>query len=240
MSHELRTPLNSIIGFTGIILQGMVGELNDEQRKQLNMVSGSAKHLLGLINDILDISKIATGKVEISPSRFEVAELTQMVEKMVSPMAAEKGLKLGVTVSDGVPSAIYSDNDRIKQVLINLLSNAIKFTESGEIELMVRPSMLASGASPEEFEKEELSGIKADQAASLVFSVSDTGIGIKTESLADVFDEFKQIEGPLTMKAGGTGLGLAISKKLMEMMGGRIWAESEYGKGSCFQFTVPI
>ncbi len=240
MSHELRTPLNSIIGFTGIILQGMVGELNDEQRKQLNMVSGSAKHLLGLINDILDISKIAAGKVEIGPSRFEVAELTQMVEKMVSPMAAEKGLKLGISVSDGTPSAIYSDNDRIKQVLINLLSNAVKFTESGEIELMVRPSMLASGASPEELEKEELSGIKADQAASLVFSVSDTGIGIKTESLADVFDEFKQIEGPLTMKAGGTGLGLAISKKMVEMMGGRIWAESEYGKGSCFHFTVPI
>ncbi len=121
MSHELRTPLNSIIGFTGIILQGMVGELNDEQRKQLNMVYSSAKHLLGLINDVLDLSKIESGKVEIASSRFELAELIQLVEKMVSPMAEEKGLKLGVTVSDGTPSAIYGDKNRIKQVLINLL-----------------------------------------------------------------------------------------------------------------------
>ena len=106
MPHELRTPLNSIIGFTDIILQGIVGELNDEQRKQLKMVNDSGKHLLGLINDILDLSKIEAGKVEITSSRFEVAELTQMVEKMVSPMAAERGLKLSVAVSDGTPSAI--------------------------------------------------------------------------------------------------------------------------------------
>jgi CheY-like chemotaxis protein len=218
----------------------MVGELNDEQRKQLNMVYGSAKHLLGLIDNILDLSKIESGKSEISPYRFELSELIQLVEKMVTPMIEEKGLKLGVAVSDGTPSAIYSDKDRIKQVLINLLSNAIKFTESGRIELMVRPSMLDPGASPEEFEKEELSGIKADQAASLVFSVSDTGVGIKEENLADVFDEFKQIEGPLKIKPDGTGLGLAISRKMVEIMGGRMWAESECGKGSCFHFTLPV
>jgi len=126
MSHELRTPLNSIIGFTGIILQGIVGELNDEQKKQLNMVYGSAKHLLGLINDILDLSKIEAGKIEIIPSQFEVKELIQVVEKMVSPMIEEKGLKLDITTSDGIPPKIYSDKNRIKQVLINLLSNAIK------------------------------------------------------------------------------------------------------------------
>ncbi|MCK5192911.1 MAG: PAS domain-containing protein, partial [Desulfobulbaceae bacterium] len=167
MSHELRTPLNSIIGFTGIILQGIVGELNDEQRKQLKIVYDSGKHLLRLINDVLDISKIEAGKIEIASSRFEVEGLIQTVEKMVSPMVEEKGLKLDISVSDGTPTTIYSDKNRIKQVLINLLSNAIKFTESGRIGLIVRPSML----------EEDLSGIKAEGAASLVFSVSDTGIG---------------------------------------------------------------
>ena len=232
MSHELRTPLNSIIGFTGIILQGIVGELNDEQNKQLNMVYESAKHLLGLINDILDLSKIEAGKIEIIPAQFDVKELIGTVEKMISPMIEEKGLILEVAISEDIPATICNDKNRIKQVLINLLSNATKFTETGQISMAVRSSMLVPGSSLEYFKKEELS--------SIVFSVTDTGIGIKPEHLPNVFDEFKQIEGPLKEKPTGTGLGLAISKKMVEMMGGRIWAESEYGKGSRFQFTIPI
>jgi len=232
MSHELRTPLNSIIGFTGIILQGIVGELNDEQNKQLNMVYESAKHLLGLINDILDLSKIEAGKIEIIPAQFDVKELIGTVEKMISPMIEEKGLILEVAISEDIPATICNDKNRIKQVLINLLSNATKFTETGQISMAVRSSMLVPGSSLEYFKKEELS--------SIVFSVTDTGIGIKPEHLPNVFDEFKQIEGPLKEKPTGTGLGLAISKNIVEMMGGRICAESEYGKGSRFQFTIPI
>ena len=226
MSHELRTPLNSIIGFTCIILQGIVGELNNEQKKQLNMVYGSAKHLLGLINDILDLSKIEAGKIEIIPAEFEIRELIQSVEKMVFPMIEKKGLTLQVAVSENMPQTICNDKNRIKQVLINLLSNAIKFTESGKI--MVN---LDFGLGIAELEKKE---------SEIVFSVADTGIGIKPEHLSEVFDEFKQIEGPLKEKPTGTGLGLAISKKMVEMMGGRIWVESEYGKGSCFQFAIPV
>lgn len=239
MSHELRTPLNSIIGFTGIILQGLTGEISGEQRKQLNLVYGSAKHLLGLINDVLDLSKIEAGKIEIIPSEFEVRELIQTVENMVSPMLKEKGLTLQVAVSKEVPAMIYHDKNRIKQVLINLLSNATKFTESGQIGLTVRPSLLDAGGAVEDFGKEDISSVQGP-AASLVFSVSDTGMGIKAEHLSDIFTEFKQIKDSLREKSAGTGLGLAICKKMVEMMGGRIWVESEYGRGSRFHFVIPL
>ena len=237
MSHELRTPLNSIIGFTGIILQKISGELNDEQEKQLNMVYDSAKHLLGLINDILDLSKIEAGKIEIIPAQFDVKGLIQMVEKMVSPLIEEKGLKLTVSISENLPPTIYNDRNRIKQVLINLLSNAVKFSKSGEIRLTVGISDFEYQASELEDEKESTTCIPQTE---IRFSVTDIGIGINPEHLQDIFNEFKQIEGPLKEKPAGTGLGLAISKKIVEMMGGRIWAESEYGKGSCFQFAIPV
>jgi len=217
MSHELRTPLNSIIGYTGILLQEIPGKLNDEQKRELKMVSESGHDLLGLINDILDLSKIEAGKIEIFPAQFDVNKLVQMVKKMVLPLVEEKGLTIHVLISEKVPKVVFNDKSRIKQVLINLLSNATKFTESGEIRLE----------------------IKAKQSQ-IEFSVIDTGIGIKPEHIQDVFDEFKQIEGPLKVKPTGTGLGLAISKKMVEMMGGQIRVESEYGKGSCFQFTIPV
>ncbi|MBW2570022.1 MAG: response regulator, partial [Deltaproteobacteria bacterium] len=193
------------------------------------------KHLLGLINDILDLSKIEAGKIEIHPAEFKVKELIEMVEKMVSPMIEEKGLAFEVAISEDVPLTIYNDKKRIKQVLINLLSNAIKFTESGKITVNVEYSIADFGmqnAKPEEKYTTDQSTIQ--------FSVADTGIGIKPEHLSEVFDEFKQIEGPLKEKPTGTGLGLAISKKMVEMMGGRIRVESEYGKGSCFQFAIPV
>jgi len=217
MNHELRTPLNSIIGYTGILLQEIPGELNDEQKRELKMISESADHLLGLINDFLDLNKINAGKTKIIPARFEVRPLVQVVEQMVLPLVEKKGLTLHTLISKDVPKGVCNDKNRIKQVLINLLSNAIKFTESGELRLEVK-------AKPSEIQ----------------FSVIDTGIGIKPEYLSDIFDEFKQIEGPLKIKPGGIGLGLSISKKMVELMGGRIRVQSDYGKGSCFQFAVPV
>ena len=223
MSHELRSPLNSIIGFTGIILQGIVGELNTEQNKQLGMVYDSAKHLLGLINDILDLSKIEAGKIEIKPAEFELKDFIQQVGKMVSPLIDERGLTLEIVLSEDLPLTLYNDKNRIKQVLINLLSNAIKFTEKGKIRL--EAGMLA----PEE----------GSAASTIAFHVSDTGIGIKPDNIQDIFDEFKQIEGSLKDKPAGTGLGLAISKRMVEMMGGKIWVDSTFGKGSVFHITIP-
>ena len=224
MSHELRTPLNSIIGFTGIILQKIVGEINTEQEKQLNMVYDSAKHLLGLINDILDLSKIEAGRIEIIPAEFEIRGLIQTVAKMISPLSKEKGLSLQVALSEDVPAVIFHDQNRIKQVLINLLSNAVKFTPSGEIRITVQSVKTKEGKKPSAIE----------------FSVADAGIGIRPEHIGDIFDEFRQIEGPLREKPVGTGLGLAISKKMVEMMGGSIRGESEYGKGSRFHFVLPV
>ncbi len=239
MSHELRTPLNSIIGFTGIILQGLTGDLNDEQKKQLRMVYESARHLLELINDVLDLSKIEAGRIEIIPVEFDINGLVGIVEKMVSPMIKEKELTLEIEIAEDVPETIYSDKNRIKQIIINLLSNAIKFSESGAIRLTVRSSGLDPKSRPEEFRKERLSGTRSPTSC-IIFAVSDAGIGIQSEHIEDIFDEFKQIEGPLKEKPCGTGLGLAISRKIVEMMGGRIWVESEYHKGSFFQFTIPF
>jgi signal transduction histidine kinase len=187
MSHELRTPLNSIIGFTGIILQGMSGELNDEQKKQLNMVYDSAKHLLGLINDILDLSKIEAGKIEIIPAWFEVKDLVQMVEKMISPLIEEKGLTFQVAISENVPLTIYSDKNRIKQVLINLLSNATKFTESGGIRLTVK-MVSGSELSVPGSEQHATRNSESETKNFIAFSVSDTGIGIKPDLFSDFFD----------------------------------------------------
>jgi signal transduction histidine kinase/DNA-binding response OmpR family regulator len=223
MSHELRSPLNSIIGFTGIILQGIVGELNEEQTKQLGMVYDSAKHLLELINDILDLSKIEAGKIEIRPAEFELREFIQLVGKMVSPLIDERGLTLEIVLSEDLPRTLYNDKNRIKQVMINLLSNAIKFTEKGKIRLE------AGMLQPDE----------GGAATTIEFHVSDTGIGIKPDHIRDIFDEFKQIEGSLKDKPAGTGLGLTISKRLVEMMGGKIWVDSKFGEGSVFHITVP-
>ena len=216
MSHELRTPLNSIIGFSGIILKGMSGDINEEQRKQLNMVYGGAKHLLGLINNILDLSKIEAGKMEVVPESFEINELIDTVEKLVLPMVEDKGLKLITKLPENL-CHVYSDKHKVKQILINLLSNAAKFTDKGEIKV-------------ECCQKEDF----------LQISVSDTGRGIKEEDIKFIFDEFKQISDIGENKPGGTGLGLAISKKMVEILGGKIWAKSEYGKGSKFTFSLPL
>lgn len=216
MSHELRTPLNSIIGFTGILLQKLVGPLSAEQEKQLKMVQSSALHLLNLINDVLDISKIEADQVTISHEEFEVTQVfSQCIEK-IQPLALTKGLILSKSI-EHEPLMVVSDKRRVEQILINLLNNAVKFTESGQVEL--------------------ISQLEGDH---LKITVKDTGIGITQENIQTLFMPFKQIDTGLTRKYEGTGLGLSICKRLVELLGGKIWVESELGKGSEFIFTLPL
>jgi two-component system CheB/CheR fusion protein len=223
MSHELRTPLNSIIGFTSLLLQGLAGSLNAEQTKQLRMVKDSGQHLLALINDVLDISKIEAGELEITNAPFDLPESIRKVVQTVTPLAKKKQLSLIAQIAPDV-NRITSDCWRVEQILLNLLSNAIKFTEQGEVTLTA-----------------EIVPDTRDVAHSaLRISVADTGLGIKREDLDKLFQPFRQLDTGLTRQHGGTGLGLAICKRLVERLGGTITVESEWGKGSTFRFTLPI
>ncbi|BBB47705.1 methyl-accepting chemotaxis protein [Pelolinea submarina] len=216
MSHELRTPLNSIIGFTGILLQGMVGDLNVEQTKQLNMVQNSAKHLLELINDVLDISKIEAEQMNIFIEQFDLHTLIEKVVRSATPLAERKNLPLRMEISPKV-GQISSDRRRVEQILINLLNNAIKFTDQGEVLL------------------------KSEVHDSIVeIHITDTGIGIKDEDLRLLFKPFQQVNTGLSRQYEGTGLGLAICKRLVEKLGGEISVDSEWGKGSTFTFSLPL
>lgn len=216
MSHELRTPLNSIIGFTGILLQGLVGPLNDEQRKQLGMVMNSARHLLALINDVLDISKIEAGGLELASEPFDVGQVIQRAVQTVTPIADKKGLQLVVEVSPDI-GRIVGDQRRVEQILINLINNAIKFTDEGQVRI-----------------RSEIVNHR------LVTQVTDTGIGIRPEDVGKLFKPFRQIDTGVARRHEGTGLGLAICDRLVNMMGGKIWVESQWGQGSTFTFTLPV
>ena len=216
MSHELRTPLNAIIGFAEVLLDGLCGELNDEQREAVTDIYESGKHLLRMINDILDLSKIEAGRMEIRKESFKIDEVLESVRTVVSELVGGKNLRYSEEIPPDLPP-IYADKVRFKQIMYNLVSNAVKFTPEGG-SVTVRASH-----DDKEF----------------TFTVQDTGIGIRKEDMPKLFEEFVQIDSSYSRQYEGTGLGLALTKKLVEMHGGRIWVESEYGKGSRFSFTIP-
>ncbi|MDX8412841.1 MAG: response regulator [Mariprofundales bacterium] len=215
MSHELRTPLNSVIGFSGILTSGMAGALNDEQNKQLNFIHSSGEHLLNLINDILDLSKVESGKMELVLGRFSLHKVAQEAISIVQPLADNKGLSLQFQLPEQ-DLELMQDSSRFKQVLLNLLSNAIKFTDQGVVTLTITV-------------KKEL----------LICEVSDSGIGMHKEDLALIFDPFIQVGPKNDADHPGTGLGLALCQKFMQMMGGDIAVSSTPGEGSNFTITIP-
>ena len=216
MSHELRTPMNAILGFTEMVLDGLYGDVPAELKEPLADIQVNGRHLLRLINDVLDLSKIEAGRMELALGEYSIGEIIEIVRASLRSLAAEKGLEFAVNVPSDLPVA-YGDYGRLTQCLMNLTGNAIKFTRHGRVEIGV-----------------ELVG------SELIYRVSDTGIGIPNDQLENVFKEFRQVDATVTREFGGTGLGLSITKKFVEMHGGRIWVESEFGKGATFFFAVPL
>lgn len=219
MSHELRTPLNSIIGFTGILLKEMAGAINAEQRKQLSMVRNSSKHLLSLINDVLDISKIEAGQLKVGDEKFNLRETIERSVNSIKPLALKKELELSAHIDESI-GEWFSDPRRIEQVILNLLNNAVKFTERGSVILDAR----MDDNTPNPIVK---------------IAITDTGIGIAREDLERLFEPFQQLDTGLSRQYEGTGLGLAISRRLIELLGGIIEVQSEVGKGSSFTIILP-
>jgi GAF domain-containing protein len=216
MSHELRTPLNAILGYTELMADGAYGEPSEKMLGILKRLEANGRHLLGLINDVLDLSKIEAGQLELELSDYSVQDIAQTVRSTLEPLAADKKLGFKVEVAPQLPSG-RGDGRRLTQVLINLVGNAIKFTDAGEV------------------------AIKAEaNNGSFHVSVRDTGPGISAADQARLFQEFQQADNAITRKKGGTGLGLAISKRIIEMHGGKIWVESQVGQGSTFAFTLPV
>jgi signal transduction histidine kinase len=216
MSHELRTPLNAVIGFSEVLAEGMFGELNDKQAEYITDILESGRHLLSLINDILDLSKIEAGRMELEPSEFDLPAAIDTALLLMRERASRKGIELGRAV-DARLGIVRADERKVKQVLLNLLSNALKFTPEGgriDVRAQVRDGMAE-------------------------ISVTDTGDGIAAADQAAVFEEFRQV-GDSAKRVEGTGLGLALSRKFVELHGGRIWVTSQLGNGSTFTFTIPL
>src|SRR5262245_19567605 len=219
MSHEIRTPLNGVIGMTELLRES---DLTTERREYLEMVHTSGESLLAVINDILDFSKIEAGRLDLDPIAFRLRDSLGETMKGLALRAQSKSLELACHVMADVPDAVVGDPSRLRQVLVNLVGNAIKFTETGEVVVRVAKESIWDGG------------------CELHVSVQDTGIGIPRDKLATVFEAFTQADGSTTRKYGGTGLGLTISTKLVEMMGGRLWVESQPGTGSTFHFLLRL
>jgi GAF domain-containing protein len=216
MSHELRTPLNALLGFNEMILGEVYGEVPGEMKPPLAQMQASGKHLLRLINNVLDLAKIEAGRMELALSDYSVHDTVESVRSVLRPLAADKGLEFFAAVPEDIPLA-YGDPGRITQCLMNLAGNSLKFTKAGRVEIFVRL-----------------------EDARLRYSVTDTGIGIPADKIESLFTEFKQTDATIASEYGGTGLGLSITKKFVEMHGGRIWVESEPGRGSTFSFEIPL
>jgi PAS domain S-box-containing protein len=219
MSHEIRTPMNAIMGISDLLAKTA---LSPEQDKYVQIFRRAGDNLLNLINDILDLSKVESSQLELERTGFSLSDLLEKVTEMVAARASEKGLAMVYEIAPSVPNDLVGDPTRLQQVLLNLLGNAVKFTESGEVTLRVTPD--ANPSVP----------------TALRFTVTDTGIGIPGEKLSRVFERFTQADSSTTRRFGGSGLGLTISRRLVELMGGRIWVESEVGKGSVFAFAAPF
>jgi PAS domain S-box-containing protein len=217
MSHELRTPLNVIIGFSELMLDEVPGKINTEQRQCLDDVLSSGKHLLELINEVLDLSKIESGTLKLRLTDITLTDILEELRRTMTPILAPRKQSLDIEVEEGLPP-VSADKGKLRQVLINLLGNATKFTPDGG--------------------KLKIEAIRKDHSCQV--SVVDNGIGIKKEDQEKLFEPFHQLDNPLTMEKGGAGLGLALTKQIIEKHGGQIWVESEYGKGSRFTFTLPL
>ncbi|MFB6782560.1 HAMP domain-containing protein [Streptomyces sp. NPDC056352] len=239
MSHELRTPLNSLLILAKLLADNAEGNLSPKQVEFAETIHGAGSDLLQLINDILDLSKVEAGKMDVSPTRIALVQLVDYVEATFRPLTAEKGLDFSVRVSPELPATLHTDEQRLLQVLRNLLSNAVKFTDSGAVELVIRPA----GADVPNAIREQLleAGSLRDADADLIaFSVTDTGIGIASSKMLVIFEAFKQADGTTSRKYGGTGLGLSISREIARLLGGEIHASSEPGRGSTFTLYLPL
>jgi signal transduction histidine kinase len=217
MSHELRTPLNAIIGFSEVLGERMFGELNEKQAEYTEDILSSGRHLLSLINDILDLAKVEAGRMDLELAKFDLPLAIDNALTLIRERATRHGIRLHQSVDKRL-GEFYGDERKIKQILLNFLSNAVKFTpEGGQVDV---DAVLADGA--------------------VEISVSDTGVGIAPEDQETIFEEFRQVGTDYAHKREGTGLGLTLTKKFVEMHGGKIWVESELGKGATFTFTLPI
>jgi len=215
MSHELRTPLNAILGYTELVLDRIYGDIPDRMRGVMERVQVNGRHLLGLINDVLDLAKIEAGQLTLEMAEYAMKEVVEGVLDAVEPLAGEKRITLRSEISPDLPAG-WGDERRLAQVLMNLIGNAIKFTDAGEVS--IRASTLDE---------------------QLLVAVRDTGSGISEADQGRIFDEFQQADSSLIRRKGGTGLGLSIAKRIIEMHGGSIWVESALGEGSTFSFTLP-
>ncbi|QTT76040.1 HAMP domain-containing protein [Streptomyces mobaraensis NBRC 13819 = DSM 40847] len=239
MSHELRTPLNSLLILAKLLADNADGNLSPKQVEFAETIHGAGSDLLQLINDILDLSKVEAGKMDVSPTRIALVQLVDYVEATFRPLTAEKGLDFSVRVSPELPATLHTDEQRLLQVLRNLLSNAVKFTDTGAVELVIRP---AGGDVPDSIREQllEAGALRDPDGELIAFSVTDTGIGIAASKMRVIFEAFKQADGTTSRKYGGTGLGLSISREIARLLGGEIHAASEPGRGSTFTLYLPL